>query len=254
MSSYIFMMPKFTSLLDGGGVNSGGSVYTYKAGTTTQLTTYSDVGLTSKNTNPVVLDTNGQASIYYGGPFKVVICDANGVQLQTIDNLYGWGGGTAVAFPASSEGKVLTWTGGVLTNSSFTLSQYGTSAASSASNAALSASAASTSATNASVSAASASNYANQAAVVSGNIPAWSEGTTYNYPNVVAYTDGNTYRCIGSGVIGQIPSQSASWVALNVPYQDYFNTDGNGDLMPSLTPQISGTFMIDGNGDIEPKS
>jgi len=48
-------------------------VYTYQAGTATAQTTYSDKDCTIPNTNPVVLDSNGEAIIYVNVPIKVIL-------------------------------------------------------------------------------------------------------------------------------------------------------------------------------------
>ena len=42
----------------------GGKVYTYSAGTTTPLATYTDAGGSTPNANPVVLDSRGEGSIW----------------------------------------------------------------------------------------------------------------------------------------------------------------------------------------------
>lgn len=65
---------------------SGGKVYTYAAGTTTPKTTWSDAGETSANTNPIILDARGEATIFWNGNYKVVLKDASDVTIWTIDN------------------------------------------------------------------------------------------------------------------------------------------------------------------------
>lgn len=67
----------------------GGLVYTYSAGTTTNKTSYSDPMGTISNTNPVVLDANGEADIYLDGLYKIVLTDATGAQLWSRDNIQG---------------------------------------------------------------------------------------------------------------------------------------------------------------------
>lgn len=56
--------PKIQFFGDDGLPLSGGKVFTYEQGTTTPLATYSDPAGVSVNTNPVILDTYGRASIY----------------------------------------------------------------------------------------------------------------------------------------------------------------------------------------------
>lgn len=67
---------------------AGGKVYTYAAGTSSALATYTDSTETSQNTNPVILDSAGQANIWLGAAFyKIVVQDAGGVQISTTDNV-----------------------------------------------------------------------------------------------------------------------------------------------------------------------
>lgn len=66
----------------------GGKIYTYVAGTTTPLATYTDKDEGTENANPIILDANGEASIWVGDAFyKFVIADANDVVLRTIDKV-----------------------------------------------------------------------------------------------------------------------------------------------------------------------
>lgn len=66
----------------------GGKVYTYSAGTTTPLATYSDAAGTTPNTNPVILDSRGEASVFFGGSsYKLVLKDSADATIWTQDNL-----------------------------------------------------------------------------------------------------------------------------------------------------------------------
>lgn len=51
----------------------GGLVYTYSSGTSSALTTYSDAELTTPNANPIVLDSYGNAKIFYTSDMKIVV-------------------------------------------------------------------------------------------------------------------------------------------------------------------------------------
>lgn len=67
----------------------GGKVYTYEAGTTTPLATYQDsTGLVS-NTNPIILDSRGEANIWLSPSlaYKFVLKDANDAPIWTVDNI-----------------------------------------------------------------------------------------------------------------------------------------------------------------------
>jgi hypothetical protein len=66
---------------------AGGKVYFYEPGTTTPKTTYSDAAGTVPNTNPVVLDSQGRATIFISGFYKVKVTTALGTELYTTDNV-----------------------------------------------------------------------------------------------------------------------------------------------------------------------
>lgn len=65
----------------------GGKIYTYQAGTNTPLPTWSDAGQLAPNTNPVILDARGEASIFWRGVYKVILKDPNDVTIWTVDNI-----------------------------------------------------------------------------------------------------------------------------------------------------------------------
>ena len=67
---------------------AGGFVFTYAAGTTNQLATYTDSSGTSLNSNPVVLDSAGMASIWLGpNTYDIVVQDSTGAQLYAVNNV-----------------------------------------------------------------------------------------------------------------------------------------------------------------------
>ena len=83
----------------------GGKVYTYAAGTTTPLATYTDASGSTPNTNPVILDSRGEASIFFGtASYKIVLKDAADATIWTQDNL---AGNLALAALAASGGSAL---------------------------------------------------------------------------------------------------------------------------------------------------
>lgn len=78
-----------TQLFDNNGdLLAGGQVYTYAAGTTTPLATYSN-STGSANTNPVVLDSAARANIFLTPDvgYKFVVQDADDNVLLTVDNI-----------------------------------------------------------------------------------------------------------------------------------------------------------------------
>ena len=79
--------PKFSVFDSLGNPLSGGKVYFYVAGTSTLKDTYSDPEGTTKNSNPVILDSRGEADIYLDrDPYKIVVKDASDVTIMTRDN------------------------------------------------------------------------------------------------------------------------------------------------------------------------
>jgi hypothetical protein len=69
-------------------------LYSYTAGTTTPLATYTDATGVSPNTNPVVLDSTGTAKVFLSSAaykFKFVLQNQFGVQQWTVDNIVGSG-------------------------------------------------------------------------------------------------------------------------------------------------------------------
>ena len=92
MSSYTNLNPQYFD--DNGDPLAEGSIEFFEPGTTgnsNRKDTYSDVDLTAENPNPVPLDSNGRPSfrIYLDGTYNTVIRDANGVQVDTVDNVIG---------------------------------------------------------------------------------------------------------------------------------------------------------------------
>jgi hypothetical protein len=72
---------------------NGGLIYTYQAGSTTPLATYTDINGTIANSNPIVLDSSGRPPsevwLTYGFNYKFVVQTSAFVTLGTYDNIYG---------------------------------------------------------------------------------------------------------------------------------------------------------------------
>ncbi len=88
MSTALLPVPRI-QFSDANGVPlAGGFVYSYAAGTSTPLATYQDANGAAANTNPVVLDASGSASIWLSSSaYKIVLEDVNGVVQWTQDNV-----------------------------------------------------------------------------------------------------------------------------------------------------------------------
>lgn len=65
----------------------GGKLFTYAAGTNTPKTTWADAAGTIPNTNPIILDARGEATVFWLGAYKVVLQDALGNLIWTVDNI-----------------------------------------------------------------------------------------------------------------------------------------------------------------------
>ena len=66
----------------------GGLLYTYEAGSTTPLTSYTDSTGVSANTNPIVLDSRGEANLWFGASiYKITLYDSANVLIWTVDNV-----------------------------------------------------------------------------------------------------------------------------------------------------------------------
>lgn len=72
-------LPRFKELTDDGVPLVGGKLYTYVAGTTTPLATYTDATGTTPNPNPIVLDARGECSLWVDSSqrIKLVLTDAD---------------------------------------------------------------------------------------------------------------------------------------------------------------------------------
>jgi hypothetical protein len=80
--------PKLQFFDANGAPLAGGLLYTYAAGTTTQLATYTDSTGVSANTNPIVLDSRGEANVWLGASmYKFALYTSVGVLIWTVDNI-----------------------------------------------------------------------------------------------------------------------------------------------------------------------
>ena len=84
----VAVTPKFKAFEPGtGNPLASGKLYTYLPGTTTLTTTYKDYAGGSLNTNPIILDANGECDLYFTGYLKLALYDANNVLVWTKDNI-----------------------------------------------------------------------------------------------------------------------------------------------------------------------
>jgi hypothetical protein len=94
----------------------GGFIYTYQAGSSTPLTTYTTSAGTIANTNPIQLGTSGRPPqeiwLTEGFSYKFILTDSANVQIATYDNLYGILGTAASTNPIPS-GSIIRWSGSI---------------------------------------------------------------------------------------------------------------------------------------------
>lgn len=80
--------PKFQAFDNNGYPLVGGKLYTYAAGTTTPLATYTDAAGNVANANPVILDSRGEASVWLtAASYKFKLTTATDVEIWTVDNI-----------------------------------------------------------------------------------------------------------------------------------------------------------------------
>jgi len=106
-----------------GVILSGGKIYTYTAGTTTNQATYTSSNGGTAHTNPIILDSAGRVpggEIWLTGTtqYKFVLHTSLNVVIATYDNIWGIGsiGGTTAQTP------IIFNTTGTGSNTTFTLS------------------------------------------------------------------------------------------------------------------------------------
>ena len=96
---------------------NAGKIYTYQAGSSTPLATYtSSSGLTA-NANPIILGTSGRPPndiwLTEGFFYKFILKDSSDVTIQTYDNLYGIIGATPPAATPIPAGGIFLWSGSI---------------------------------------------------------------------------------------------------------------------------------------------
>jgi hypothetical protein len=129
--SILTPMPVMQFFDNNGDPLAGGKVYTYEAGTTTPLATYTDETGGTANPNPVILDSAGRANIWLATTdlYYWELEDSAGNQIWTADNIGAVSGTADVSGPASSTDNAVVRfdgvTGKVIQNSSVTISDAG---------------------------------------------------------------------------------------------------------------------------------
>ena len=96
---------------------AGGKIYTYQAGSSTPLATYTDNTATVANANPIVLGSDGRPAdeiwLTYGYNYKFVLKTADDSTIQTYDNLYGIIGVQPTVGATIPAGLIAMWSGSI---------------------------------------------------------------------------------------------------------------------------------------------
>jgi len=95
---------------------NNGYIYTYQAGSTTPLLTYTDSTGNVSNANPIVLGVDGRPPqeiwLNSGYSYKFVLTTSTGTQIATYDNLYGIPSTTASGTTVPTGG-IIMWSGSI---------------------------------------------------------------------------------------------------------------------------------------------
>lgn len=105
MAAELITLPFRPTINLNGGVESGAKLYIYLTGTTTPVTVYSDAGLTTPLTNPVVANSFGVfPDVYYDDTLTVrtIIQQANGVTLSDTDPYFSDGASAEASADAAA--------------------------------------------------------------------------------------------------------------------------------------------------------
>ena len=98
-----------------GNILAGGQLFTYQAGSSTPLATYTTVNGTIANANPIVLGTDGKIPselwLQAGYAYKFVLQTATNTAVATYDNISGILTTIPTATPSIPTGCILLWSG-----------------------------------------------------------------------------------------------------------------------------------------------
>jgi microcystin-dependent protein len=96
---------------------AGGKIYTYQAGSSTPLATYTDNTGTTANANPIILGSDGRPAteiwLTYGYNYKFILKTADDSTIQTYDNLYGIIGVQPTTGATIPAGLISMWSGSI---------------------------------------------------------------------------------------------------------------------------------------------
>ena len=111
MTTNLFPTPVMQFFDANGNPLVGGKLFTYAAGTTTPQVTYTSYNGLTPNTNPVILNSAGEAAIWLNdSKYYMVLKDANDVVLWTADNVNAPNGPTLAVLAAGNGATLIGYT------------------------------------------------------------------------------------------------------------------------------------------------
>lgn len=85
----------------------GGKLFSYQAGTSTPLATYTDQSGSVENPNPVILDANGECDVWLGSSsYKFVLFDSSDIQQWSVDDVAAIGADGSITTVKIADGAV----------------------------------------------------------------------------------------------------------------------------------------------------
>jgi len=100
-----------------GNLLAGGSIYTYQAGSSTPLATYTTNSGNIANTNPLTVNAYGRLDnelwLQYGYAYKFVVQDASSNTIATYDNIAGILTQAPTTSASVPSGCILIWSGAI---------------------------------------------------------------------------------------------------------------------------------------------
>ena len=108
MSATLSPSPKQQFFDANGNPLVGGKLYSYVAGTTSPLATYVDSAGSTTNTNPIILDSRGEANVWLGAnTYKLALYSAVDVLIWTVDDISAAASDTLAALAASGGSSLV---------------------------------------------------------------------------------------------------------------------------------------------------
>tara|TARA_R110000868_G_scaffold120523_2_gene320080 strand:- start:1382 stop:3448 length:2067 start_codon:yes stop_codon:yes gene_type:complete len=132
MTTFLSPAPKLQFFGADGNPLVGGKLYTYAAGTSTPLVTYTDSTGATANTNPIILDSRGEADVWLStAAYKIVLNTSTDTLIWTVDNvstlqglIEAYEASLAASSGSSLVGFIQAGTGAVATTVQTKLRQY----------------------------------------------------------------------------------------------------------------------------------